>query len=116
MLKIYGIPNCNTMKKTFDYLQLKNIPYEFHDYKKKGLTKEKLNEFISNLGSDVVLNKQGSTYKQLDEHTKESLTTPESLTNFLLEKTSAIKRPIIEKNNRYFAGFDEKNLDSWLTI
>lgn len=116
MLKIYGIPNCNTMKKTFDYLQSKNITYEFHDYKKKGLSKEKLMDFLSNLGSDVVLNKQGSTYKQLDDKTKESLNEPAALTNFLLEKTSAIKRPIIEQKNTYLAGFDTENLDSWLTI
>jgi len=116
MLKIYGIPNCNTMKKTFDYLQSKNIPYEFHDYKKKGLSKEKLDDFLSQLGSEIVLNKQGSAYKQLDESTKESLNKPEALTLFLLEKTSAIKRPIIEKNNKYLAGFDTSKLDSLLTI
>ncbi|MEY4384548.1 MAG: hypothetical protein RI995_2090 [Bacteroidota bacterium] len=116
MLKVYGIPNCNTMKKAFDYLQANNIPFEFHDYKKKGLSIPQLEAFLDHLGAEIVLNKQGSTYKQLNDEVKGSLNTPDTLKSFLLEKTSAIKRPIFEKNGRYLAGFDTDKLDSWLTI
>ncbi|RVU27048.1 Spx/MgsR family RNA polymerase-binding regulatory protein [Sandaracinomonas limnophila] len=116
MLKIYGIANCNTMKKTFDYLKEKGIPFEFHDYKKLGLAKEQLDTFIKVLGTEVVLNKQGLTYKQLDDATKQSLNDLNTLKTFLLTKTSAIKRPILEQNGQFMAGFDSVNLDSWLTI
>ncbi len=116
MLKSYGIPNCNSMKNAFDLLKSKNISFEFHDYKKKGLSPEKLNDFLKNLGSEIVLNRQGSTYKQVDEQTKASIANIESLKTFLLQKTSAIKRPIFEYNGNYLAGLNEKELDSFLTI
>ncbi len=116
MLKVYGIPNCNTMKKTFDYLKSKNISFEFHDYKKKGLSADQLAVFFQQLGKDFVLNKQGSTYKQLPEDIKGSLHNEENLKHFLLEKTSAIKRPIFEKNGSFMAGFDELKLKIWLNI
>ncbi len=114
MLKIYGIPNCNSMKKAFDFLKENNIPFEFHDYKKKGLSLEKLNDFLNQLGSEVVLNKQGSTYKQLNEEAKQSLQHADHLRNFLLEKTSAIKRPILEQNGSYLAGIDLEKLKQFL--
>lgn len=114
MLKVYGIPNCNTMKKAFDFLKSKNIPFEFHDYKKKGLSIEQLNHFLDKISSDVVLNKQGSTFKQLNDEKKGSLQKEENLKSFLLEKTSAIKRPIFEQNGQYLAGFDSDKLENWL--
>jgi Spx/MgsR family transcriptional regulator len=111
MLTIYGIPACNTMKKTFDYLNEKGIVFEFHDYKKKGICAEQLNFFIEQLGEEIVLNKQGSTYRQLTDSEKANL----NVFNFLQEKTSAIKRPILVQNDRCFAGFKPEELDVWLT-
>ena len=67
MLKIYGIPACNTMKKTFEYLQKKGIPFEFFNYKKNELSPEVLQDFIDQLTLEKVFNKQGSTYRQLPE-------------------------------------------------
>jgi Spx/MgsR family transcriptional regulator len=116
MLKIYGIPNCNTMKKTFDFLNEKGISYEFHDYKKKGIQEEVLNSFLAALGADVVLNKQGSTYKQLDDTTKTSIQNSANLKQFLQEKPSAIKRPILEQNGSYLAGFDVEKLSAFLSL
>lgn len=114
MLIIYGIPACNTMKKTFDYLQSKEIPFEFHNYKKQGITIEKLEEFIQALGLEKVLNKQGSTFRQLDDATKASLQDPKAAFQFLLLKNSAIKRPIIIDGKRIIAGFNVSELDIWL--
>ena len=111
MLIIYGIPACNTMKKAFDYLNEKGIPFTFHNYKKNGIDATQLRFFIEQLGEETVLNKQGSTYRQLSDQDKANL---EVLT-FLQEKTSAIKRPIFVLNNRCFAGFNSKELDTWLT-
>lgn len=116
MLKIYGIPACNTMKKTFEYLQSKGIPFEFINYKKNGLSTDELQDFIDQLSLEKVFNKQGSTYRQLPEETKLALNNPQKAFEFLLEKNSAIKRPILVDKNRIIAGFNELELDKWLNI
>jgi len=112
MLTIYGIPACNTMKKAFDFLNEKGIPFEFHDYKKKGISAEQLRFFMDQLGEEIILNKQGSTYRQLNDSEKANL----DIFTYLQEKTSAIKRPILVQNDRCFAGFKPEKLDIWLTI
>lgn len=114
MITIYGIPACNTMKKAFDYLHQKGIPYEFHDYKKKGISPETLAQFIEKLGIDFVLNKKGSTYRLLSDEQKQSIESPEAAFEFLLQKNSAIKRPIIVQNDKLIAGFNPEQLDIWL--
>ena len=111
MLTIYGIPACNTMKKAIDYLTEKGIPFTFHNYKKSGIEANQLRYFIEQLGEDTVLNKQGSTYRQLSDSEKANL----DVFTFLQEKTSAIKRPIFVLNNSCFAGFKLEELDTWLT-
>lgn len=114
MIAIYGIPACNTMKKTFDYLVDKDVKYAFHNYKKEGISAVTLQNFIDELGIDKVLNKQGSTYRQLSDKEKDTLTEKSTVFLFLLEKNSAIKRPIITDGNRINAGFDPEYLDKWL--
>lgn len=116
MLKIYGIPACNTMKKTFEYLQSKGIPFEFINYKKNGISTDELQGFIDQLSLEKVFNKQGSTYRQLPEETKLALNNPQKAFEFLLEKNSAIKQPILVDKNRIIAGFNELELDKWLNI
>ena len=116
MLKIYGIPACNTMKKTFEYLQSKGIPFEFINYKKNGVSSDELQSFIDQLTLDKVFNKQGSTYRQLPEEIKLALNDPKKAFEFLLEKNSAIKRPILVDKNRMIAGFNQTELDKWLNI
>ena len=116
MLKIYGIPACNTMKKTFEYLQKKGISFEFFNYKKNGVSSDELQSFIDQLTLDKVFNKQGSTYRQLPEEIKLALNDPKKAFEFLLEKNSAIKRPILVDKNRMIAGFNQTELDKWLNI
>jgi Spx/MgsR family transcriptional regulator len=116
MLKIYGIPACNTMKKTFEYLQKKGISFEFINYKTNGISSETLQGFIDQLTLDKVFNKQGSTYKQLPEEVKLALNDPQKAFEFLLEKNSAIKRPILVYKNSIIAGFNESELDKWLNV
>ncbi|MEK6548247.1 MAG: Spx/MgsR family RNA polymerase-binding regulatory protein [Bacteroidota bacterium] len=114
MITIYGIPACNTMKKTFDFLQEKGIEYVFHNYKKEGISAAVLQNFIDQLGLETVLNKQGSTYRQLSDDAKASITENSAAFSFLLEKNSAIKRPIITDGKRIIAGFNSDELDKWL--
>ena len=95
-LKVYGIKNCDTMKKTFSFLEEKGISYEFFDYKKQAPTLELLKRFLSKTSLETLVNRQGTTYKKLDESQKEAV--GQELTAFpiLMAQPSMIKRPLIE--------------------
>ncbi len=106
-MKVYGITNCNTVKKALDWLKANNVPYEFHDFKKLGVSTEKLAEWNKKAGYEKFLNKQGLTWKQLDPEVKESVKTDAEALPLLQQKTSMIKRPVIEDDDFLFFGFDE---------
>jgi arsenate reductase (glutaredoxin) len=106
-MKVYGITNCNTVKKALDWFKQNGIDYQFHDFKKLGVTADKLAEWDSKAGYEKVLNKQGLTWKGLDAETKESVKSAAEALPLLQEKTSMIKRPVIEDGNFLFFGFDE---------
>jgi len=106
-MKVYGITNCNTVKKALDWLKANRIKYEFHDFKKLGISEEKLEEWDKKAGYEKFLNKQGTTWKQLDLQVKESIKTKDDALKLLRQKTSMIKRPVIEDGDFLFFGFDE---------
>lgn len=106
-MKVYGITNCNTVKKAIDWLKANKVSYEFHDFKKLGISEEKLQEWDKKVGYEKFLNKQGLTWKQLDPEVKESIKTSAGALKLLQQKTSMIKRPVIEDGNFLFFGFDE---------
>jgi arsenate reductase len=107
MYTIYGIANCDTMKKAITWLKDNNIPVEFHDYKKKGISAEKLEEWLTQKPWDVLINKAGTTWKKLSE--EEKAINNESALKLMLEKTSLIKRPIIESDKIVAMGFNPEN-------
>lgn len=106
-MKVYGITNCNTVKKALDWLKENHVNYEFHDFKKLGVSEEKLNEWDSKAGYEKFMNKQGLTWKQLEPSVKETITGKAPALKLLQQKTSMIKRPVIEDNGFLFFGFDE---------
>ena len=106
-MKVYGITNCNTVKKALDWLKANHVDYEFHDFKKLGVSPEKLGEWDAKAGYEKFMNKQGLTWKQLDPAIKESIKTKADALQLLQQKTSMIKRPVIEDGNFLFFGFDE---------
>jgi arsenate reductase len=107
-MKVYGITNCNTVKKAFDWLKENKVAYKFHDFKKLGISTDKLNEWDKKAGYEKFLNKQGLTWKQLDPVVKESIKTKDDALQLLQQKTSMIKRPVIEDGDFLFFGFDEQ--------
>ncbi len=108
MLKIYGIPNCNSVKKAFDWLKNEGIAFEFHNYKKEGISIEKLAEWSSKISYEKLLNKAGTTFKTLTDEEKAKLNEQSAVLAYLAAATSAIKRPLIEKpNGEIVLGFDE---------
>jgi arsenate reductase (glutaredoxin) len=106
-MKLYGIPNCDTVKKARDWFKNHHIDYKFHDFKKEGISPEKLNEWDAKAGYEKFLNKQSATWKQLGPEVKDSIKTKNDAFKLLQEKTSMIKRPVIEGGDFLFFGFDE---------
>ena len=97
---VYGIPNCNTVKKALDWLKANQIDFEFHDFKKKGITAEKLTEWFNVFGWEKVINKNGLTFKKLTKDEQAEINSPEKVIDYLMQNTSAIKRPIVEQNGK----------------
>ncbi len=107
-MKVYGIPNCNTVKKSIDWLKQHKIAIEFHDFKKLGVTAAQLKKWIALVGWEALVNKKGTTWRMLDAETQASITSEKKAIALMIEKTSVIKRPIIENGNKIILGFDEE--------
>ena len=108
MYIVYGIPNCDTVKKTRDWLSKHKIAYEFHDYKKQGITTQKLKAWSNQLGWESFLNKKGTTWRALDPVIQATIINEKAAISLLVEHTSMIKRPLIEKGDKVVAlGFNE---------
>lgn len=108
MINIYGIKNCNTVKKALDWLKANHIEYQFHDFKKEGISTEKLQDWSQNVGYEKLLNKQGLTWKQLDAETKATITGEKEALQLLHGKNSMIKRPVLEFKGELILGFQEE--------
>lgn len=99
-MTLYGIPNCNTVKKAQDWLAANNIAYEFHDFKKKGVTAAQLENWFEIFGWEKVINKNGLTFKKLSKEEQAKISSSQSAIAYLMDNTSAIKRPVLEKNGK----------------
>lgn len=110
MIKIYGIKNCDTMKKTMSWLTEHNIPYSFHDYKKEGANDSALDKAISVHGWENVINRRGTSWRKLDDAVKENMN-ENTAKEAAIENPSLIKRPLITTaNDDIILGFDEDSL------
>lgn len=94
-IKVYGIKNCDTMKKAFTFLEEKGVSYDFIDYKKQKPTQELLVGFLAKTTLESLVNKQGTTYRKMDDSQKAALEQKETALPLLIENSSMIKRPII---------------------
>jgi arsenate reductase len=113
MIKIYGIPNCDTVKKARKWLESHDIGYEFHDYKKLGVPENKLKNWVKQAGWETVLNKRGTTWRKLDEKTKNNIDKASAIT-IMLDNPSIIKRPILESGKMLIIGFTENDYQQLL--
>jgi Spx/MgsR family transcriptional regulator len=107
-IHIYGIPNCDVTKKALSWLKQKKLECIFHDYKKEGASAKKLNEWCRQIDWGILLNKRGTTWKQLPVHVQEGIRDQASAVKIMMEHTSLIKRPVIEKAGKVLTGFQEK--------
>lgn len=109
MLTLYGIPNCDTVKKARTWLDSHGVAYAFHDYKKAGIDAASLGRWIDALGWETVLNRAGTTFRKLSDGDKADLDREKAIA-LMLGQPSMIKRPIVEGDGVLVAGFKP---DAW---
>ena len=112
-ITLYGIPNCDTVKKARTWLDQQGIAYDFHDYKKAGVTAAKLKAWCKALGWETVLNRAGTTYRKLPDEAKDGLTQAKAIA-LLVEHPSMIKRPIVEHEGGLLIGFKQPEWEAAL--
>ena len=106
MVRIYGIPNCDTMKKALQWLADNAVAYEFHDYKKEGVDEKRLRRWVEQVGWEALLNRRGMMWRKLDDAVKETIDEA-SAVRIMLQTPSIIKRPVLEHKKTLHVGFKE---------
>jgi arsenate reductase len=107
MTTLYGIPNCDTVKRARDWLATQGVAYEFHDFKKAGVPPERLAAWVAAAGWERVLNRKGTTWRKLDAAQQAGVTDAASAQALMREQASVIKRPVVEwDDGRITVGFD----------
>jgi len=101
---IYGIKNCDTMKKARSWLDDHGIAYEFHDYKTAGIDRARLEGWVKELGWETVLNRAGTTFRKLPDAARETIDAEKAVA-LMLEQPSMIKRPVLDLGTRRLTGF-----------
>jgi len=104
-IDFYGIPNCDTVKKARAWLDAKGIEYAFHDYKKEGADPAKLERWVAEKGWETVLNRRGTTFRQLADADKAGIDAAKAV-RLMAAHPSTIKRPVVEHTGRLLVGFD----------
>ena len=107
-ITLFGIPNCDKVKKARGWLDANRIQYAFHDYKKAGADACKLEAWIAAKGIDVVLNKRGTTYRKLTDAEKTAALDSHEAVALLVQHPSMIKRPVVEHPDGILVGFKEE--------
>lgn len=106
-LIVYGIPNCDTVKKARAWLQAQGHTFDFHDYKKQGVPTERLSSWVAEVGWEKLVNRQGTTWRKLDPAIQAGVTDAASAKALMCSQPSVIKRPVIERDGRVLGvGFD----------
>ena len=105
---MYGIPNCDTIKKARKWMQQHDVNYRFHNYKKDGTDPTRLARWADQLGWEKLINRRGTSWRKLDEDTRNNMDLARAL-EIMQQNPSIIKRPLIETaNGKLLLGFDEK--------
>ena len=101
---LYGIKNCDTMKKAWTWLDQHGVAYDFHDYKKAGIDRATLKAWVATHGWETVLNRAGTTFRALPEADRADLTADRAIA-LMLAQPSMIKRPVLDLGDRTLVGF-----------
>lgn len=104
MITMYGIKNCDTIKKARAWLDQRGIAYAFHDYKSAGVTRAQVEAWCRELGWEQVCNRAGTTFRKLPEETREGLTASKAVA-LMVAQPSMIRRPMLDVDGRWLLGF-----------
>ena len=108
MIMVYGIPNCDTVKKARAWLVTQGVAHTFHDFKKQGVPLDRLPSWASAVGWDKLINRQGTTWRKLDAAAQASAETPQGAQKLALANPSVIKRPVVQwPHGDVTVGFDD---------
>lgn len=109
-ITVYGIPNCDTLKKARKWLDAHDVSHEFHDYKKQGIDKASLTRWCRELGWEALVNRRGTTWRKLPEADREGLNQTRAI-RLMMDNNSLIKRPVIDTGDALLVGFDESQYE-----
>ena len=108
-ITVYGIANCDSVKKSRAWLADQGLGYQFHDFRKQGLGPEQLDRWLAQVGWERLLNRQGTTWRRLDDAVRASVTGPDVARGLMLAQPSLVKRPVVEWNDGLTVGYDPQH-------
>lgn len=108
MVQLYGIPNCDTVKKAISWLSANKIIYEFHDFKKEGISKEKLKHWLTIVPLELLMNKKSTAWKNFTAEQQQQAASKTGAVALMQLHTNFIKRPILEFAGTILCGFKEE--------
>lgn len=111
MITLYGIPNCDSVKKAKRWLDNHQLEYSFHNFKKQGVPVTEARRWLNEAGAEVVINKKGTTWRKLPASRQSDAETPEKALSLITENSSLIKRPVITAGKLLLVGFDEQLME-----
>jgi arsenate reductase len=106
-LQLYGIPNCDTVKKARTWLADQGQQFDFHDFKKQGLTRELVAGWLDQLDWEVLVNRKGTTWRKLSDERRAGVVDKASALELMLENPSVIKRPVLDAGGALAVGFSD---------
>ncbi len=110
-INMYGILNCDAVKKAKTWFAENNLEVTFHDYKKEGIDKKLLTAWCSKVGWQILINKKGTTWRKLSEAEQEAVTNKTAAISIMLKNNSLIKRPVISFGEKIVVGYNQTELE-----
>jgi arsenate reductase (glutaredoxin) len=104
-ITLYGIPNCDTVKKSRAWFDAAGKAYQFHDFKKQGVPEAALRQWVQALGWEALLNRKGTTWRKLDAATQDAVKDAESAIALMMANSSVIKRPVVVSDSKITVGY-----------
>ncbi len=114
-MKLYGIPNCSTVKKARTWLETHDLAYDFHDFKKQGVPETVMTALIKLHGWEPLINRNGPTWRKLPDERKNQVKDAASALAVMQENSSVIKRPILERDGHYLFGFKDSEYEEFFS-
>ncbi|MDB5946102.1 MAG: hypothetical protein JWQ33_1128 [Ramlibacter sp.] len=107
-ITVYGIANCDTVKKARAWLDERGVDYRFHDFRKQGLPLDRVDGWIAAAGWEALVNRKGTTWRKLDSGLRDSVVDPATARDLMAQQPSVVKRPVVEWDGAITVGFDPR--------